>query len=791
MSILAVGFGSGGEGGGGPPPAYEIDKSLRFRASASAYLSRTPGSASNRTTWTWSGWVKRGLLSSSDYHPLFSANDVPGEWTTLGVSNDSLYLANTVGAANAGEKRTTAVFRDPSAWYHVVAVWDTTNATAANRMRLYVNGVEYTAFNLSTNPALNQNSYVNAATVHRISYFATNAVYADHYLSEINFIDGQALTPADFGETDSNGVWVAKEYTGTYGTNGFYLPFNDGTNLTELTKDRSGNANNWTATNVSLTAGATYDWMNDTPTNGFPTLSSLSRFSTGGTLSAANLAASHAINSGNNKPTFAPTSGKWYAEFRITALSGTDQAIALAATTADGLAAKDRMVYASNGQKFDYNASAYNSYGSAWAVNDVIAVAWDIDAKQVTFYKNNVSQGTLSAPVVGTGSGDTVSYTITNSSGTNTVSYAVNFGQRPFTYTPPTGFLALCTKNLPAPSIENPRQYFDVKTYTGNGSSLAVTGIAFQPDFLWLKNRGTTTSHVLQDVQRGAGKSLFSNATSAEAGNTGDLITSFNSDGLTVNDTYLGGSGGGGTNGTSGNYVAWLWKANGAGVTNTAGTITSTVSANTTAGFSVVTYTGTGANATVGHGLGRVPGMVIVKRRNGTGVWAVFGNGQFIRLAFDTGAERGNLGLTLTSTTFSFNTVDPGNASWNANGSTYVTYCFAEIPGFSRIGSYTGNGSADGPFVYCGFRPRWVMVKASTVAGRWIIWDAQRSTTNVVSAVLDASSAEDESIVSGADVDFTSNGFKIRRTSSNFNTNAATHIFLAFAEHPFNSARAR
>jgi hypothetical protein len=352
---------------------------------------------------------------------------------------------------------------------------------------------------------------------------------------------------------------------------------------------------------------------------------------------------------------------------------------------------------------------------------------------------------------------------------------------------------------MPTPTIPDGELFFNATTYTGNGGTLTVTngaaGQSFQPDFVWVKDRTTANGHTLSDSVRGAGKLLFSNATAAESGNSGDLIQSFNSNGFTVNNTYLGGSNG--TTNTNGNaYVGWQWKAGGAAVTNTAGTISSQVSANTTSGFSVVTYTGTGSNATIGHGLGVAPRIVIVKDRDRVTDWPIMaqaannGSGQlgWIRLnttdPWSTTAILWN-NTSPTSTVFSIGTYDYVNEP----SSRYVAYCFSEVAGYSKFGSYTGNGSADGPFVYLGFRPKYVLCKRTNTTGDWVINDAARNPSNALNLWLYPNYSDAEATFTFCD--FVSNGFKIRVGPTAMNNNGDSYIYMAFAENPFKYANAR
>ena len=318
-----------------------------------------------------------------------------------------------------------------------------------------------------------------------------------------------------------------------------------------------------------------------------------------------------------------------------------------------------------------------------------------------------------------------------------------------------------------------------------------MAGQSFQPDLVWIKIRSGAGSNVLTDSVRGVNSQLFSNQTAAQETNT-DHVTALNSNGFSLgtgtSGTYPS------TNNNGSTYVAWQWKAGGAAVTNTAGSISSQVSANTTSGFSIVTYTGTGANATVGHGLGVAPKMVIHKIRNGVGNWPVF------HINTDAGANNYYTLLNSTSAKINsgifYNSIPSDSVlsigslgDINSNGNTYVAYCWAEIAGYSAFGSYTGNGSTDGPFVYLGFRPRFVMIKNTSNVGNWEIQDTSRTPSNVMNAILEANTSSAE--ISAGRLDGLSNGFKLRTASSDLNSSGDNYIYMAFAENPFKNSLAR
>ena len=377
---------------------------------------------------------------------------------------------------------------------------------------------------------------------------------------------------------------------------------------------------------------------------------------------------------------------------------------------------------------------------------------------------------------------------------------ALNFGQRPFAYTAPSGFKALCTQNLPTPTIgatstTRANDYFDATTYTGNGTSQSVVNAGgFQPDFVWVKDRTSALNHILANNVAGITNFLNSNTTSAES-NTAGVITAVNINGFSVGSIAN-------VNTNTNAYVAWQWRAsNAAGVTNTAGTITSTVSASTTSGFSIVTYTGNGSGgATVGHGLGASPSWIITKSRSNATNWMVWTDKLTTNYALEglntTGAEVSGGSPSkyiraVSSTTFTIG----DDISVNQSASyTYVAYCFAPVAGYSAFGIYSGTGSAPGAFTYLGFKPAFVLIKESNGVDGWGMYDDARDPNNVVSYLLQAQDSGAESSASANKIDFLSNGFRVCTdgTQGNFiNESGKTYIYAAFAETPFKYSLAR
>jgi hypothetical protein len=792
---------------------YNIERSLRFNSADSAYLNRTPASAGNRKTWTWSGWVKRGALGSAIYPYLITAYDSSGARETyFNIEGDCLRFAvDNTSSGNIYLIQTTQVFRDPSAWYHIMVVLDTTQATTSNRLKMYVNGTQITAFSTANYPAQNYDATINLNVIHNIGRSARAAAYYyDGYMTEVNFIDGQALTPSSFGETDSNtGVWKPKAFSGTYGTNGFYLKFadNSGTTSTTLGADTSGNGNNWTPNNFSVTAGAGNDSLVDSPTSygtdtgvggevrgNYATLNPLDANSyteSNGNLDLAIGAGVYNIS----RSTIGVSSGKWYAEVLIVSATGSPANLEnMVGVCRDGVSITNYVGGDANGWGyFGVNGNKYNNgsgsaYGASYTVNDVIGIALDLDAGTLVFYKNGASQGTAYSSLSGT-----FYFAFSGTSSAQSRNFSVNFGQRAFAYTAPSGFKALCTQNLPTPTIgatstTQAGKYFNPVLYTADtAGGKTISGVGFQPDLVWIKNRNNVEEHYWTDAVRGfggagTGKFIKSNSTAAESA-LGDITFAVNSDGFQITDTnynagelYFNGR----------TYAAWNWKANGAGSSNTAGTITSTVSANTTSGFSVVTFSipGSGTSDTVGHGLGVAPSMVILKPRTAGTSWGVYHSGltsaaYYLTLQTTNAQASSNSWWNSTAPTSSVFTI---GATWYGTTNA-VAYCFANVEGYSRAFSYTGNGSTDGPFVFLNFRPRFVLWKRSDGAESWWINDTSRLGYNGDNRALFPNLSNAENTANNLDI--LSNGFKIRGSGGEVNASGGTYIGFAFAENPF------
>ena len=864
---------------------------------------------------TLSVWLKRGNFGEMMILDAYE-NDANRTRLMIDAGNRMQFVTRLSG--NDHQLITTGIQRDPSAWYHFVWAIDTTDSTASNRVKMYINGEQQTDFVSTSYPDQNEAMLINKDVLHTIGIGQDSAgleVPFDGYLAEINFIDGFQYDPSYFGETNvTTGQWNPKEYTGSYGSKGFYLNFSDnsGTTATTLGKDNSGNSNNFTPNNFSVADGIDGYSFADTPTNNFCTLNPLVR-----SQSAQSLANGNLQRSGNARKcvgTFLLKNNKYYFEVKVEDGNGN---AAIGVTQADtDLRDRDNTeaaAYFPNGE-YKIEGSGQTSGFSTYGNGDIIGVAIDttLSTPKVWFAKNNTWQGT--------GDPSTTGYSLTTgkdyvfnidhaSSGSSTTATAFFGGHKgEFNYTPPTGFVAASSANLPDPTILLPNKHFDTTLYTGNNSSQEISTLNFQPDWLWFKSRSSTSWHALFDSVRGRGQGLASNNSNSEytSSASNDLV-SFDDDGFTLGSNQNWGS----VNGSGNSIVTWAWNggdtdgktytvtvvsdsgnkyrfdgfgtsavtldlaeggtyifdqsdssnsghplrfsttsdgthgsgseyttgvttsgtpgSSGAkttivvaasaptlyyycsvhsgmggqantnstlGSSNFDGTIQSTVKANSTAGFSIITYTGNGSNSsTVGHGLGVTPDAVIIKRRDGSGSWIFESphtyNGRGMYLNSTNGSNTAGPDTTSRSSTL-VTFVDSGdtNRRVNINGETYVMYCFSNVASYSKIGSYTGNGNADGTFVFTGFRPAWIMVKRTDSSPHdWFIWDNKRPEFNVNNILIRPNTSGGEQTYTS--IDILSNGFKARSTDGDFNGSGGSIIYLAFAEAPFRNARAR
>jgi hypothetical protein len=738
-----------------------VANSCIFDSASNVYLSRTPGSAGNRKTFTISFWVKRGRLGdqagSSTYgQRIFHAADSSSAFFDIKFSGtgdtegaNRLHIREYSSSAEQIEYWTNRTFEDTSKWYHILLAMDTTQSTSGDRIKLYVDGDQITSWYRSNAPSLNFDTLVNATVSQQIGRFVgSTAGNLDAYLAEFNQVDGQALLPASFGLTDtSTGRWIPKTLSGiTYGTNGFRLEFGDSSALGD---DTSGNTNDFTATNLAST-----DQTTDSPTQNFATLNP--NPDTGGTLSEGNLKLVTANTGyGVKLATLRPKSGKYYAEFTIgsgsDAIIGVQELATAPSSSSTSFPQGDGSFgwYEANGNVYT-NGTTVATSGSTYTSGDVLAIALDLDNQEVKFYKNNTLDNTIGL------TGKDIAMAVGDFANADDATITANFGQKSFTYTPPTGFSALQQDNLPT---------------TAKG----VSGL------VWTKSRDETRSHALYDSSRGAENYLASNSTGDESSTPSGLHKFLKGGFQTGENATLNNSGQ--------SYVSWNWVANGGTTaTNNDGSITSTVQANQTAGFSIVQYTGTGSNATVGHGLSSAPEWILFKNLdNASEGWSTYHtsltSAAYILTLNNSNAQASSAtdfnSTAPTSTVFSVGT----NARTNNSSQDIVAYCWHSVPGFSKFGKYTGNGSTDGPFVYTGFKPAWIMIKQTNSTGSWIISDNKRNIFNPIDKLLRGEGTNTESTFTSYDM--LSNGFKQRNTDTGFNGSGSTYIYMAFAEHPF------
>jgi hypothetical protein len=804
--------------GGNGAVADAQASSLRFNDDDSPSLSRTISSGSDITKFTYSFWVKRSSSLGSTQRIISNTTSSKQLYIRF-TSSDTFEAFHTAGGTDSGSYvfylQTTAKFRDVSAYYHILIKFDSTLSTEADRTKIYVNGNQITDLEDNTQPSQNEVAqFINTGQRQDIGTFNQSSEYFDGYLAEFHFLDSISLTPTDFGEFDStSGIWKVKEYTGSYGTNGYKLNFS---NSGSLGADSSGNGNNFTATNLAST-----DQTTDTPTNNFSTFNSL--ITKSGTLSEGNLKSTGDGSgpSDNSISTMGVNTGKWYAEFELTAdgeISGTTNAgFGICDEQSDFFdVGNNFQTSTSNAIGLKDNSNMYRygtenaSWGSSFTENDILQIALDMDNGYVYFGKNGTF---MNSGVPTSGSSGTGGISITNtdrkyfmfvgesyfyatpiwSSNFGNPSFSITSGNSDdngygnFEYAPPSGYLALCTQNLAtelSPTIDDGSQYFNTVLYTGDGNSGGarnITGVGFQPDWTWIKERNSVTYHNLFDSNRGAGYVLHSNVSDAE-GNYTSYFTSFDSDGFTLENNA------GSLNGNGDTYVAWNWLASGSTASNTDGTNASTVSANQTAGFSIVSYTrNSDSVTTVGHGLGKTPKVLIEKDRDTSGTnWA------FITTAIDGTDDYSFLNTTNTfgATTANAFTTTTFRSSMGANQGDIIAYVFAEIEGYSKFGKFSGNSSLDGPMIYTGFSTKWVMYKNITSATDWMILDDKRI-HNASNAQLDYLEPNTSDAEGDMRLDFLSNGFKLREGSESgakFNLTGETYIYMAFASNPFVSS---
>jgi hypothetical protein len=799
-------------GSSGVAAAYVIENSCRFNDDDSAGTSKDFAAAGNLDLWTISVWVKRGNLGGT-----FSI------WDTLSSqygylifdSNDKLSWYEDTSAGGTTTLLTTQVFRDPSAWMHIVCTYDSAQGVAANRSKLYVNGIQVTAFASESYPDQNSDSATPQDNVMCIGSRDTSSRFFDGYLAEFIYTDGTAYAASDFGETDDNGNWVPIDPSGlTFGTNGFYLDFAvaPGTGNGAGT-DVSGEANHFTDSGL-----AANDQVTDSPSDSaddnlgnYPTLSSIVPTPSGGraicTLSNGNLRMTCSLYNGIRTATPVMDYGYWEVEcisksgagYRIfTGLCEHDTDF----TQSAGGGISGRQGIDGSWVTFiDGDDAGTTDYTGDWVAGEVACFAvrqsgsnvhlWIREEDEAWFGGGNPVENT-SATL--TFSSLDVSELFVFGHGYNSSDILeFNFGQLGFSQTPPTGFKAMMTANLPAPTITDPSKFFQVDTFTGTGAELVRTltdasGAAVKPDLVWIKDRDTVVKDVWCSRVHAATNQLSWGTNGAIAA-VAQGLKSFDTSGYTLGtDT--------GWNASSSPNVARCWVIDGTtGSSNSDGAVTSNVAVNATAGISEVTWTGTGSATTIGHGLGSTPEFYIHYNTTQSGplTWhhkyeGTAGGNQFLDTTIAVEHDGGNFNSTdPTSTVWSAGTYNQANQS----SVLFSNFFFVGVDGYSKFGSYEGNGNADGTFVWCGFRPAMIWCKSIDSTSDWFIYDHLRDGYNVDNDYLIMDTAAENT---ANQIDILSNGFKMRITTDP--NVAETYVFAAFAEFPFggvdvSQARAR
>ena len=954
-------------GASGAADDFTIDRSVRFNRTDNHLLKKQPSSAGNRRTFTISTWVKRsntgvnGALFYAGTSVGANHNDTDA---FLFNSSDKLTFTGEENQSVKYDIATSKRFRDAGAWYHIVLAVDTTQGTASNRIKIYVNGVQETSLDQNTYPSQNYELFVNSTVsggytngnIHVVGYTGGGRGL-DGYLAEYHLIDGQQLTPDSFAETKATtGQWIPKDTAGlTYGTNGFRLQFldNSSTTATTLGKDTSGNGNNYTPDNFGGTA---VDQLPDTPTNNFATFNALKAYTNGAVFDEGSLRCTHGASGNGGAPVnFGLESGKWYVEMLIEYDgNGTQVGISGEKSAINSFPITDCLMIGASGEVITNGSNSYPSLpvGNTFTAGDIIGMALDITGGTIKWYKNNSLVYTLNISTMTSGGNSNSVYFFTSGDGSSATAgrHVFNAGQDStfrgnktkqgnaddngigdFYYSPPSGHLAVCSANLPDPTILLPGGHFNCVTWTGNTSaSRDITGVGFKPGLVSIKARTNTYEFLWFDAVRGAGKRLFSHNTGAESDNLATL-NAFITDGFRLGngssvDLSVNGS-------ASSTYVSWNWfsgntdsvtyrvvvvsdsgnkyrfrnsantatfaqsavtldlaeggtytfdqsdstmsshpmklstTANGThgggssyntgvtyeldgstvtesafvsgfssatsrkliitvaasaptlyyfchyhsgmggqantnstlGSSNFDGTIQSTVKTNASAGFSIVTYTGTGADGTIGHGLGAIPDVAITKKRSATQDWlikhsAVSGKVGYLNLAdqFDNSGSGGGIvsdfssSLNYSITRYN-NSGNYGNV--NESSATYVAYVFSAVKGYSKFGSYTGNNSSNGPFIFTGFKPAFILSKAYDSSTYWYeVVDNKRVEFNPRNKTLYANASDAEYSGSQYDKDLLSNGFKARGDNAGQNGNF-NYIYIAFAESPFKNNR--
>lgn len=767
--------------GGGNLTGYSNPYSLLMDG-ANHYLTWTPGS-STASTKTATVYVKLRRWGFGSQQAILEA-------ANPGVDVDKIEFTSAdqirVKLANGGDLTTVAVFRDNCKYYYIRVEFDLTNGTAADRIRVYVNGVRQSV--TGTAASNNNFAYFKTTVSHRVgdSAYSAGSAWAKYHINELIIVDGSNPPASAFERIEvSTEQLLGVNYAGTFGTNGLRLRWSDATSTTTLGEDDSGNGNDWT-----LNSMATSDRLEDSPANTHAIWNALDNASTtisegGLSITAGTTAAVHC--------TQRMTSGKWIAAANFANdLTGANFGVSLRAQIGTAFypgdttdtyvwrmqtTAGSRGVYNNSAQAFAVSSLASATHTMLWAIDIDAGKMWAglYNGSATVWYDS--AGGTTGDPATG------ANPTFTLTAGTaayfvgggiqNSNTITANFGQKPFAFSVPTGFKEISTANLPTPPVRRASLGFTAQLWTGNATNRAIVTDLDQVDFVWGKNRTSAgDNHYLQDSVRGFGpsKSLSSNTTAVEGGNGGSPTTQILSvSGGTVN------LGTGDLNTNTYTYVGWFWKRA------------------AQFGFDIVAYTGALTSKINNHSLNKTPDFMATKERGGTNNWVVWhraltGMGYYLFL--NSTAAEANGAPNPPYTGISTTTYTVGNdASVNNTGDTYVTYLWAAVDGFSAFPKHTGNGSADGPFVWGGICVLYDMIKRADSTGQWHIWDKSRNPFNPTDDYLAAESSAVEQNSTSNPLDLLSAGVKILMTAAQINASGGTYIHMTFGD-PYKYANA-
>jgi len=722
---------------------YPLSNSGAFALEDTDYLNRTPNVDGNKQTWTFSTWVKcsnfgsRKDLFASGYY-IANSNQYD-EQIVYNADNTISYFFK-INSVTQGYVYSNIKVADSGKYQHVLV---NRNGTSVD---IYINGI--LDISVITPVTLADSQFNNSPQPHFLGKHipGISGGYYNGYMSETIFIDGQALTPSDFGQTDGNSFWVPKQYVGTYGTNGFHLDF---TNNSDLGEDSSGNNNDFTNNGVTQSV--------DTPTKNIAICDASDGSTTVAISESGKRVKGVGANFGISPSSLAMTSGKYYMEVLVNALGNNASIV--------GTGTHEPIIDGSNQNGLELGTVSLNldslsgfrgifvdgtfvASMTATNVNDIIGIALDVDNSEVTFYRNNIIIGSGSYPI----SHATSNYYfyVYGRINVGTSDMTTRYSSTNWTYSAPTDFIELNSNNLED-----------------------VDGLG-KPDLVWIKNRDATQDHYLYDTTRGIGNSISSNTFDHEQTDVNSLLQ-FNKAGF-----YLGSSSK--VNTVNNSYVAWCWEK---GVTP---------------GFDIIQYSGTGSVQNINHNLGTIPDMIIYKKINTATAtnWAVYHKDTFTGSAsyylnLNTPNARTLLvnmwnGTPPSSTQFTVGTDSTGNTIGTNN---HIAYAFTSVEGFSKFDSYTGNGSTDGPFINLGFKPAFVMIKNLSVLNDWVILDNIKESNNPQALSNEPNTNVIDQVYGGGGYDLLSNGFKLREPGTTINTLSNNYIYAAFAENPFKTTRAR